>query len=117
MFSCDLEEHLKRLEMLFQRFAAAGLKLKPSKCHLLQKEVLFLGHRVNKVGISTDGDKISQVWPVPRNLKEVSSFLGLCSHNRKYVKNIARVAEPLHALTHKGRKFEWTEECNKPSNN
>ena len=106
VFLSDLEEHLKRLEMLFQRLAVAGLKLKPSKCHLLQKKVLFLGHRVNGDGISTDGDKISQVdtWPVPQNLKDVRSFLGLCSYYRKYVKNFARVAEPLHALTHKGRE-------------
>ena len=49
----NLEEHFQWLEMLFNRLVAAGLKLKPSKCHLL---LLFLGHRVNREGISTDGD-------------------------------------------------------------
>ena len=70
VFSSDLEEHFRQMELLFQRLAAAGLKLKPSKCHLLQREVLFLGHRVNAQGISTDADKINLVdkWPVPRNL-------------------------------------------------
>lgn len=113
VFSSDLEEHFRRMELLFQRLAAAGLKLKPSKCHLLQREVLFLGHRVNAQGISTDADKINLVdkWPVPRNLKELRSFLGLCSYYRKYVRDFARTAEPLHALTRKGRRYEWTEEC------
>ena len=75
--------------------------------------MLFLGHRVNAQGISTDMDKINLVdkWPVPRNLKELRSFLGLCSYYRKYVRDFARTAEPLHALTRKGRRYEWTEEC------
>ena len=113
VFSSDLEEHFRRMELLFRRLAAAGPKLKPSKCHLLQKEVLFLGHRVNAQGISTDADKINLVdkWPVPRNMKELRSFLGLCSYYRKYVRDFARTAEPLHALTRKGRRYEWTEEC------
>ena len=68
---------------------------------------------MNAQGISTDINKINLVdkWPVPRNLKEFRSFICLCSYYREYVRDFARTAEPLHALTRKGRRYEWSEEC------
>ena len=48
--SWDLGYHLERLERLFERLIWYGLKLKVSKCRLLQREVAFLGHRVNAEG-------------------------------------------------------------------
>jgi hypothetical protein len=35
-----MEEHLLRLEEVFQRINKAGLKLKPSKCDLLKDEII-----------------------------------------------------------------------------
>jgi len=46
VFSTTPEQHLERLEMVLKRFQDANLKLKPSKCHLMQAEICFLGHRV-----------------------------------------------------------------------
>jgi hypothetical protein len=40
IFSSDMEEHLLRLEEVFQRINKAGLKLKPSKCDLLKDEII-----------------------------------------------------------------------------
>lgn len=73
----------------------------------------FLGHVVNEDGVSTDPDKTQVIreWVVPKNVTEVRSFLGLCSYYRKFIKNFASVAKPLHKLTEKGRTFLWTEEC------
>ena len=44
--SRDLDFH-DRLERLFERLGRAELKLKVSKCRLLQREVAFLRHRLN----------------------------------------------------------------------
>jgi hypothetical protein len=54
VFSRSLDEHFERLEAVFKRLRASGLKLKPSKCRLLQKQVGFLGHVVSEDGIATD---------------------------------------------------------------
>jgi len=115
VFSKDVPTHLKRLEMLFQRLQAAGLKLKPSKCSLLKRSVGFLGYVVSDEGVSTDPSKIEaiQSWPTPRKLRDVRSFLGLCGYYRRFVENFSGVAAPLHALTQKGRIFEWSQECQK----
>ena len=51
IFSSDMEEHLLRLEEVFQMIIKAGLKLKPSKCDLLKDEFLYLGNVVGKDGI------------------------------------------------------------------
>src|SRR6218665_637613 len=113
VFASDLETHLERLELVLERLVAVNLKLNPSKCHLLQKRVLFLGHIVSQEGIETDPRKIEAVrsWPTPTKLKEVRAFMGLCSYYRKFVPQFAHVGRPLHALTRKDVRFNWTHEC------
>src|SRR6218665_928089 len=65
VFAADLDTHLQRLTQVLARLANANLKLKPSKCFLLQERVLFLGHIVSGEGIATDPAKIEAVknWP------------------------------------------------------
>ena len=43
VFSWTLEEHLVRLQAVFNKLKAAGLKLKPSKCELFRKQINYLG--------------------------------------------------------------------------
>jgi len=38
VYSRTLEEHLVRLRQVFERPQTAGLKLKPSKCNILQRQ-------------------------------------------------------------------------------
>jgi len=123
VYSATVEEHLSRLRKLFDRLRLANLKLKPSKCSLLRAEVHFLGHVVSGEGVATDPSKIDLVrdWPQPRDVHEVRSFLGLftcisdaysdTSYYRRFVPTFAEVAAPLHALTRKNKKFEWTSQC------
>lgn len=51
-------EALRRLETVFSRLRVHGLKLPSKKCHLLRRSVKFLGHIVDKNGVSTDPDKV-----------------------------------------------------------
>jgi RNase H-like domain found in reverse transcriptase/Reverse transcriptase (RNA-dependent DNA polymerase)/Integrase core domain/Integrase zinc binding domain/Zinc knuckle len=113
LFSKSVEEHLERLELLFTTLRTANLKLKPSKCKLIRREVGFLGHIVSDKGISTDPDKISAVqdWPVPTSVTEVRSFLGLCGYYRRFVSHFSEIAAPLHALTGKHVTFQWGDKC------
>ena len=70
VFSRDLDSHFDRLEILFRRLREAQLKLKPSQCQMLRKQVSFLGYTVSQAGVGTDPDKVAAVkeWPVPQNL-------------------------------------------------
>ncbi len=56
---------------------------------------------------------VSAVKEFPRltSVHEVRQFLGLTSYYRHFVKNFAKIAEPLHALTRKGAQFNLSEAC------
>ena len=113
VLSKDFDEHLSNLRQVFSRLKRANLKMNPKKCILLQSQVSFLGHIVSGDGIATDPSKIEAVdkWPTPTSVKEVRSFLGLCSYYRKFVNKFADIARPLHKLTETKSKFHWGEDC------
>ena len=95
IFSDTKEEHLKRLEAVFQKLCAAGLKLKPSKCFFFREEIEYLGHVVSGKGISTNPKKIEAVskWPTLKTVYDVRSFLGFVGYYRRFIKNFSRITK------------------------
>ena len=73
VFAATEEEHTHQLNLVLERVAKAGLTLKPSKCHWMQKSVKFLGHIVSSDGISMDPAKVKSVscFPLPQNSTDV----------------------------------------------
>jgi len=113
IFSSTLEEHLIYLRLVLDRIIQAGLKPKPMKCHFIRQEVKYLGHTITPAGLKPNDDQVIAVkkYPTPTNVKEVQQFLGLTSYYCCFIKQFAKIAHPLHALTCKGTKFVWTKEC------
>ncbi|GFX33571.1 retrovirus-related Pol polyprotein from transposon 412 [Trichonephila clavipes] len=107
------EEHLQNIRKVLSKLSDANLKLNPSKCKFFQKEVNYLGHVISAEVVRTDPEKVSAVknWKRPENLRELRSFLGLCTYYRKFVKGFSNIARPLHRLTESKQKFQWTKEC------
>ncbi|GFW22938.1 retrovirus-related Pol polyprotein from transposon 17.6 [Trichonephila clavipes] len=104
------EEHLQNIRKVLSKLSDANLKLNPSKCKFFQKEVNYLGHNISAEGVRTDPEKVSAVknWKRPENLRELRSFLGLCTYYRKLLKGFSNIARPLHKLTESKQKFQWT---------
>jgi len=109
IFSSTFEQHVERLQMVFDSLATADLKLKPSKCSLFQRNVKFLGSIVSGEGIAPDPEKVQAVadWPRPQNLTEVRAFVALASYYRRHIRSFAETARPLHELTKKDVRFYW----------
>ena len=108
-----LEEHLENIARVLDRFQEAGLKLKPSKCHFLLKQIQYLGHTISDQGILPDANKVKAVqnFPIPTDLKSLRSFLGLASYYRRFVPGFSVVANPLFKLTRKNVDFCWSNTC------
>ncbi|GFX64608.1 hypothetical protein TNCV_1671441 [Trichonephila clavipes] len=107
------EEHLQSIRKVLSKLSDANLKLNPSKCKFFQKEVNYLGHIISAEGVRTDPEKSVRRKELkrPENLRELRSFLGLCTYYRKFVKGFSNIARPLHKLTESKQKFQWTKEC------
>ena len=100
------------LQEVFNRFRAAKLRIKASKCHWSVNKILFLGHVFQPEGVSSDPKKLEIVrnYPRPTTVKGVKSFLGLSGYYRKMVRGFAQIASPLRQLLRKDQPFTWGEE-------
>ena len=112
IFSKTPEEHIKRLQQVFQTFREANLKMNPIKCAFFQPKIQFLGHVISKNGLEADPEKVKAVqnFPLPQNQTDVKSFSGLCSNHRRYIKKFAMIARPLHKASETKSSLTWTEE-------
>ena len=113
VFGCTFEEHLQRLCVVLSRLEESNLKLNPKICQLFCRSAAFLGHVISNDGVSTNPAKVRTVanWPVPINISELRSFLGLAAYYHRFVKNFAGMAAPLYPLLEKEVPFKWTEQC------
>jgi hypothetical protein len=112
VYSSSYEEHLQHLQSVLQLLAANDWKIKLSKCEFAQPSVHYLGHVISAEGVATDESKISAVkeWPIPVDVKQLRSFLGLAGYYKKIVKNYASISQPLTVLLRKNSPFIWTSE-------
>lgn len=113
VWSDNFDNHLKHLDLGFQRLREANLTLKPLRCSFAKAEVTYLGHIISKDGIKVNPSKIEAVksFPIPQNQHDVRSFLGLANYYRKFVKGYSKVALPLNILLTKNAPFKLTTEC------
>ena len=56
--------------------------------------------------IEMEKDKVAGVlnWPIPKTVRDVRKFLGLANYYRRFVKDFAKLAQPLNNLTRKEEK-------------
>ena len=113
VFSKTFQDHMKHLQEVFDRLKKANLKLKPEKCEFATPEVKYLGHYISKSGVTLDLAKTSAVLKLcpPSTVTEMRSFLGLCNYYRRFVKDFAKIAQPLNNLLKKDIAFKWSQEC------
>uniref|UniRef100_A0A8R1IIG6 Reverse transcriptase domain-containing protein n=1 Tax=Caenorhabditis japonica TaxID=281687 RepID=A0A8R1IIG6_CAEJA len=71
-----LEQHQTDLREILTRIRGSGMKLRASKCHIAQKEVEYLGHRITPDGVKTEEAKVEKMrkFSRPTNSKELQSF-------------------------------------------
>jgi len=109
IYSKNEEEHVKQVSYVLQKLIKNRLFAKLEKCDLHVRKTKFLGFIVSAKGLTMDEDKLKSImeWPIPNNVKELQSFLGLCNFYRRFIKNFAEIMEPLRRLLRKETIFNW----------
>ena len=94
IFAPTIDDMLDRIHLVFDRLKKFNLKIKPKKCQFFITSVLFLGHVLMAKSISANPDKVDKVktWPVPKNIKEAQSFLGLASYYGHFIPHFVKKA-------------------------
>ena len=109
VFTQTIEEHREVVREVLSRLQKHDLYLRPEKCEFERDQVEYLGLVIKEGKVSMDPAKVKAVteWPTPRNLKDVRSFVGFANFYRRFIKDFARIARPLHNLTKKDVAWRW----------
>jgi hypothetical protein len=113
IFSKSEAEHQAHVRLVLEVLKREKFFVCKAKSSFAQSEIKYLGHIVDKQGIRPDPKKVEavQTWPVPKNVHDVRSFLGLVNHFRKFIDHYSEIAVPLTNLTKKSHPWVWTGRC------
>lgn len=111
------KEGLERLRKVLSTASEHGLNVRWKKCQFLQQQVEYLGHVVQDGCVKPSKQKTLTVkqFPVPTNIKQVQSFLGLTSYFRKFIPHYSLIVRPLSELLKDKVKFQFDEEQKRAS--
>ncbi|MCO5551269.1 hypothetical protein L7F22_004768 [Adiantum nelumboides] len=78
----DRALHCQRVEEGLQRLYQYGGQLNPDKCHVAEKEVVFLGHVISQEGIKVDPSRVQAILdlPPPNSARQVITFVQKQEH-------------------------------------
>jgi hypothetical protein len=112
VFSKSDAEHLVHLKQTFEKCRKFGLSLNPKKSHFAMQEGNILGHIVSKDGINIDPKRVEAIDTIniPRNKKEIQSFLGKINFLRRFIPNFAEIVKLITDMLKKDREVKWTTE-------
>ena len=112
IFGKTKEEHDIRLTKALDRIHSAGVTLNREKCLFGQDNIKFLGHVVNKQGISADPDKVAAITQMkaPQNISALRQFLGMVSQLGKFSPRLATITQPMREHLSKKANWHWSVE-------
>ena len=104
-------EHCRNLETVLSRLTQAGLRLKRNKCVFFQKEVAYLGNKIDKQSIYPNGEKVRAIQnvPEPKNVQELRANLGLINKYGRFLPRLSTTLAALYNLLRKGKLWTWGE--------
>ena len=85
--SLNHSEHMVHLEEAIKRIQRVHLRLNAKKCIFTATSVQYLGHTLSSEGVTPGNSKIEAIQKLmlPKNTKQLKSFLGLANYFRLYI--------------------------------
>ena len=113
VFSKTFDDHVGHVKDVLAVLHKHHFQLNPPKCEFFKPVMNYLGHTIDANGMRPLDDKIETIkqLPMPTTLREANYFIGALGFYRKFIKNFAQMAAPIHRITnlHKRRyrEFLW----------
>ena len=122
VYSQTLKEHWKHVKLVLSRLQDASLQVDISKCDFEVYQVKYLGLIIQSAtedsqprSVSIDPAKTDTIkeWNPSASLKKVQSFIAFANFYHWFIKDFAKLASLLTALTKKNVAFKWEtpEQC------
>ena len=111
LYSPTFEQHCIDLAEAFALIKDAGLKMSMKKSSFCPDVLRVLGHQITEGHLGPDDTKTEciRLFPVPTTVKQVRSWLGLCTWYKRFIRSFSAIAEPLTYLLRKDKPFIWGE--------
>ena len=111
IFGKNRQEHDARLHSVLQKILAAGVTLNKDKCEFFKDSLHFLGHKINKCGISPDPSKTAAILKMetPKTLTQLRRFMGMINQLGKFSPEMSDLSQPLRELLSPKRAWVWTD--------
>ncbi|MBW0504828.1 hypothetical protein O181_044543 [Austropuccinia psidii MF-1] len=112
IYSETWEDHMQYIDRVLSKCTPINLKISLKEFNFGQQKLLALGHTVSGLSLAIDQNKVAEVLlkQVPKNLKEMKSFLGFASYYRTHIRNVSHIASSLYKLCSKEVVFRITKE-------
>ena len=116
IYSQMLKKHQKHIKLILSQLQDASLQVDISKWNFEVHQVKYLGLIIQSAtkdgqpgSVSMDPAKTDAIreWKPPASLKEVQSFIAFANFYHQFIKDFAKLASPLTALTKKNIAFKW----------
>ena len=113
VFADTFQEHADRVDMVLGRLKSSGLRLKASKYSIFSETAHFLGHILTSQGVLPSPSNVARTmqFAARDNPTQARALVGMGSYYRRHIKGYSDMMRPIIELTKKGKKFQWTEQC------
>ncbi|MBW0466452.1 hypothetical protein O181_006167 [Austropuccinia psidii MF-1] len=93
IYSETWEDHVRYIYRVLSECTPINQKISHKKCNFGQQELLALEHKVSGLSLAIDQNKVEAVLlkPVPKNIKEMQSFLEFSSSSRHHIRGFAHI--------------------------
>ena len=101
IFSAFAEHHVKDADVVLTRLREAGVTLNLENCTWFSGEVEYLGHIVRPGQLHVHNKNVVALKNASLHATktQLNSFLGMCNVCRRFVRDFAKRAKPLNAMT------------------
>ena len=98
--SSSLEEHVQRLQAVFERLSKAGLRVNANKSSWCQTQATYLGFQLSENGYQPSQERIQAILnqPLPTSVPELRRILGMMNFYRAHIPRFSARAASLYAL-------------------